>query len=55
MVTKGEGWVVDKLRGWDKSLHSTINKIDNQEPTYRTGNYTQYFVITCKGKEPGKN
>ena len=29
-------------------------KIDNKDLLYSTGNYTQYFVITYKGKESEK-
>ena len=29
-------------------------KIDKQGPTYSTGNYTQYSVITYNGKESKK-
>ena len=34
---------------------TTIYKIDtNSDLLYSTGNYTQYFVITYKGKESEK-
>ena len=35
-------------------IHTTTYKIDNKAPLYSTGNYTQYFVITSKGKESEK-
>ena len=28
-----------------------IKEINNKDPLYSTGNYTQYFVITYEGKE----
>ena len=31
-----------------------IQQIANKDLPYRTGNYTQYFVITYKGKESEK-
>ena len=32
-----------------------LKKITNKDLLYSTGNYTQYFVITYKGKESEKN
>ena len=32
-----------------------IKQITNKDLLYSTGNYTQYFVITYKGKNPKKN
>ena len=31
MVTKGEVGGKDKLGGWDKYIHTTVYKIDNQQ------------------------
>ena len=45
-------WRRDKLGVWDYHIHTTIYKIDNQ--LCSTGNSTQYFVITYKGKESEK-
>ena len=37
-------------------IHTTIYKIDNHKDLlYSTRNYTQYFVISYKGKESEKN
>ena len=60
MVTKGDSVGRDKLRVWD--IYTTTYKIDNQQrPTvqhrelqstiFNDTQSTQYFVITCKGKE----
>ena len=35
-------------------MHTTIYKID-KDLLYNTGNYTQYFTITYKGKESEKS
>ena len=35
-------------------IHTTMYKIDNKNLLYSTGNSTQHFVITYKGKEPEK-
>ena len=32
-----------------------IKQITNKDLLYTLGNYTQHFVITCKGKEAEKN
>ena len=46
---------VDELRGCDQHTYTTMCKIDNSKDLlYSTGNYTQYFVITYKGKESEK-
>ena len=50
MVTKGEMEERDKLGIWDLNRHTTIYKITNKVLLYSTGNYTQYFIITFKGK-----
>ena len=50
MVTKGERRGRDKLGVWEQQIHTTIYKINNKDLLYSTGNYTQYFVITCMGK-----
>ena len=39
---------------WDWHIHTTIYKIINKDLLHSTGNYTQYFVLTCKGKESEK-
>ena len=36
-------------------LLSFLKQIANENPLCSTGNYTQYFVITYKGKESEKN
>ena len=42
----------DKLGVWDWHVYTAIFKIDNQQgPTYSTGNYIQYLIITYNGKE----
>ena len=58
MVTKGE-------RGVDRGIYQEvginiytllyIKQITNKDLLYGTGNYTQYFVITCKSKESEKD
>ena len=37
-----------------KHTYSYIKQITNKDLLYSTGNYTQYFVIACKGKLSGK-
>ena len=42
----------NKLGALDQHIYTNTYVIDNQQgPTLHTGNYTQYFVITIKGKE----
>ena len=42
----------NKLRAWDEHIYTTTHKIiANKELLHSTGNYTQYLVITYKGKE----
>ena len=41
-------------RGWDYHMHTIIYKIMNEDLLDTTGNYTQYFIITYKGKESEK-
>ena len=53
-LLKGKGWGRDKLGVWEWHIHTTIYKINNKELLYSTGNYTQYFEITYKGKESEK-
>ena len=36
-------------------LHITIHIINKQGPTYTTGNYVQYYVITYNGKNLKNN
>ena len=43
---KGTEWVSIAF----SDMHTTIYKITNKDLLYSTGNYTQYFVITYKGK-----
>ena len=54
MVTKGERGGRDKLGIWDYQMHTTINKINNKDLLYSTGNYIQYLVINYNGKESKK-
>ena len=35
-------------------MHTIIYKITNEDLLYITGNCTQYFIITYKGKESEK-
>ena len=52
LVTEGEmEWGRDKLGFGDQQIQTTIYKIDEQNPTYSTGNYIQYFTIHQNGKE----
>ena len=55
MVTKGErgGGINQEFRINIYTL-PYIKQIINKDLLYRTGNYTQYFVITYKGKESEK-
>ena len=42
----------DSLGVWDLHVHTAMFKVDHQKgPTYKTGNYVQYSVITYIGKE----
>ena len=42
----------DSLGVWDLHVHTARFKVDHQKgPTYKTGNYVQYSVITYIGKE----
>ena len=53
MVTKVEsrGWKRDKLGVWGYHIHNTIYKIQvNKDQLYNTEYYTQYLVVTYKGK-----
>ena len=55
MVTRGEGWGKrDNWGVWDWHVHTAISGMDGQKGKLSTGNYTQYFVITSKGKESEK-
>ena len=48
------GWGA-KLKIWDKQVHTTIYKIDEQQGLlYSTGNYIQYFVIISDGEDSEK-
>ena len=35
-------------------MHTTTYKINNKDLLYSTGNYIQYLVISCKGKDSEK-
>ena len=55
MVTKGETGRRVKLEVWDYIYTLLyIKQITNKDLLYSTENYTQYFVITYKGKESEK-
>ena len=42
----------DSLGVWDLHVHTAMFKVDHQKgPTYKTGNYVQYSVITYMEKE----
>ena len=41
----------DKLGVWDSQIHTTIHKINGKDLLYSTGNYIQYLVKNCDGKE----
>ena len=46
----------DKLGIWDQHIHTTINKIDNQQgPTVKKWDFIQYFIITHREKNLEKN
>ena len=52
MVTKGEGeGGINQEFGINRYALLYIKWITNKDLLYSTGNYTQYFVIACKGKE----
>ena len=55
MVTKGERRGEngeDKLEVWDKHITLLyVREITNKDLLHSTGRYTQYIVITHKGKE----
>ena len=58
LVTKAdrgvEGGINQEAR-INTHTHTNMYKIDNQQgPIYNTGNYTEYYVITYKGKESKK-
>ena len=54
MVIKGEGWErINQELGLTNTL-LYIKYITNKDLLYSTGSYTQYFVITYKGKESEK-
>lgn len=46
----------DSLGVWDLHVHTAMFKVGHQKgPTYKTGNYVQYSVITYIGKEYEKD
>ena len=48
---QGKG-VGGKLGVWGEQMQTTTYKTDKQQSlTYSTGNYIQYLVISCNGKE----
>ena len=52
IVTKeGVGAVLNQEVGINIYIILYIKQITNKDLPYSTGNYTQYFVITYKGKE----
>ena len=57
-VDRGASWATDhrvtKSQTWLKRLSMHIYKIINQDLLYNTGNSTQCFIITYKGKESEK-
>ena len=56
MVTKGErGWgEINQEFGINRYTLLYIKQINNKDLLYSTGNYTQCFVISYKGKESEK-
>ena len=52
----GGGWVgeINQEVGINRYTLLYIEQINNKDLLYSTGNYTQYFVITYKGKESEK-
>ena len=55
IITKGKGDEIDKLGDWNYHIHTTIYIINNQQNLlYSTGNHTQTFVVSYKGKESEK-
>ena len=55
MVTKGErGGEINWEIGIDIYTLLYIKQINNKDLLYSTGNYTQYSVMTYKGKESEK-
>ena len=43
---RGEMWERNKVEVWDKPIHTTIFKTDNQQGLASTGNSAQESVIT---------
>ena len=57
MITKGEREEgEDKLEEFGINIYTIlyVKQIANKDLQYSTWNYTQYFVITYKGKAPEK-
>ena len=52
MVTGGEGWREGIVREFGTDMYTLLylKRITNKDLLHSTGNSTQYFVITCKGK-----
>ena len=45
----------EQLGVWNSQKHTAVYRLDYQQgPTYSTGNYTEYLVITDKGEESEK-
>ena len=52
MVTKAEREQRGINQEFEVNINRPLHKIDNQQgPTVQHGNYTQYFIINCKGRE----
>ena len=50
MIAKGEKGGRNKLGVWDRHIHTIICKTNNKDLLYRTGNYTQYLVVSIMEK-----
>ena len=53
MVTKGKGREKGKTQELGIKTHTRLHKkqVTNEDLLCRTGNYTQYLVITCNGRK----
>ena len=52
---RGKDGEINWVFGVNRYTLLYIKQISNKDLLYSTGNYTQYFVITYKGKESEKN
>ena len=50
MVPEGQRGGRNKLGIWDQQIHTTTHKTDKQQGPI-AGNYNQYLVINCNGKQ----